>query len=609
MRTPHPPQPSYPPAPGPDPADSDASLAAALREPAAEAEATHAVAALLVRHWEPVRDYAAICTASSENAAAVLATAAFDKVWQTLRRSEPTAALRPQLLVTVRDMAKAWSTDRRVSALLPESRKPVNGREMRTSNVTAPENRILASRSFQAIPADAQCLLWHIEVEAEPISSPAALLGIDTETALAELEQAREKFRSGCLRAHVELATNPECRYYSRLLDVPIRRGGALLPDVQRHVEECRHCRYAAEQLSHFDGRLGVLLAESVLAWGGRRYLDTRPARRRPGSAPAQSASAPQPPRRHSPPGRHRHLPRVTPAGVRAVLARDNSKAVLTGIGVGSAVLLAGLLAASLWPDSSNDAGPAAPGGATASRTAAPGSQAPTASSTFPPSGTPTSPLRTRLRNAAADLCLDLQDRTPKAGTGTKLAACSSAAAQQWSYESDGLLRSVAEPDLCLDSHADDGVIALGQCAGPKTPDGADVRYDLTLQGRLIPRWRSELAVAPASPTAGSEIVVKIRNESAEQVWLIDSATASPTSRTDARAASPPARSATTRPPAGDGLALPLSRPLPSVRPLQPAAGNRGVPPAPPFTADADTPAAYGTRRAESGAGHGAYGT
>ncbi|MER5177470.1 RICIN domain-containing protein [Streptomyces sp. NPDC002896] len=556
------------------------------------------MAVLLVRHWEPVRDYAAICTASSENAAAVLATAAFDKVLQTLRQSEPTAALRPQLLVAVRDIAKAWSTDQHVSALLPEPRKPVNGREMRTSKVTAPENRILAWRSFQAIPADAQCLLWHTEVEAEPISSPAALLGMDTDTALAELEQAREQFRSACLRTHAELATNPECRHYSRLLDVPIRRGGALLPDVQRHVAECRHCRYAAEQLGHFDGRLGVLLAESVLAWGARRYLDTRPTRRRPGAGPARPEPSPVPPRRHSGPGRHRHLPRVTAAGMRSVLARDNSRAVITGIGVGSAVLLAGLLAASLWPDSGNDAGPAFPGGATAT-TAAPGSQAPTASSTLPPSSTgiSTSPLRTRLRNAAAGLCLDIQGRAPKVGTATKLATCSSATAQQWSYESDGLLRSVAEPDLCLDSHAVDGVVALGDCAGPKTPDAADVRYDLTLQGRLIPRWRAELAVAPASPTGGSEVVVKLRDESEGQVWLIDAATASPASRTVAGAASPPVRSAAARPSAGRGsFAPPLCRP--------PTAGNGCALPGPLFPAEAGTQGTYGTWQAEAAGGH-----
>ncbi|MRT44587.1 hydrolase, partial [Xylella fastidiosa subsp. multiplex] len=76
-----------------------------------------------------------------------------------------------------------------------------------------------------------------------------------------------------------------ECRFYNRLLDVPIRRGGALLPDVQQHLMACRYCRHAAEQLSYFEGGLEELLAETVLGWGARRYLDSRP--RRGGSRPS----------------------------------------------------------------------------------------------------------------------------------------------------------------------------------------------------------------------------------------------------------------------------------------------------------------------------------
>ncbi|CAM5338495.1 hypothetical protein SALBM311S_08115 [Streptomyces alboniger] len=116
-------------------------------------------------------------------------------------------------------------------------------------------------------------------MEAEPISVPAALLGVDATTVTTALEQAREEFRTGCVRAHRELAPTRECRFYNRLLDVPIRRGGGLLPDVQRHLAACRYCRHAAEQLSHFDGGLEVLLAETVLGWGARRYLDSRPGR------------------------------------------------------------------------------------------------------------------------------------------------------------------------------------------------------------------------------------------------------------------------------------------------------------------------------------------
>ncbi|MGW1024564.1 ricin-type beta-trefoil lectin domain protein [Streptomyces sp. NPDC002577] len=195
----------------------------------------------------------------------------------------------------------------------------------------------------------------------------------------------------------------------------------------------------------------------------------------------------------------------------------------------------------------------------------------------------------------------DRAHRRPPSAT-PKPAPCSSATTQQWSYESDGLLRSMAESDLCLDSQADDGAVTLGGCAGPKTPDAADVRYDLTVQGRLIPRWRAEPAVAPASPTAGSEIAVRVRDESAEQVWSTDSATTSPASRTVAEATSPPVRSTAARPRAGSDYCTP-----PVCMPRPPRAGSGSALPAPLFPAEAGTQGAYTTWRTEAAGAHGPY--
>jgi uncharacterized membrane protein YgcG len=64
------------------------------------------------------------------------------------------------------------------------------------------------------------------------------------------------------------------------MLDVSFRRGGADLdPDLRRHMDECGHCRYAADQLSQFNGDLAVPLAEAVLGWGARAYVASRQAR------------------------------------------------------------------------------------------------------------------------------------------------------------------------------------------------------------------------------------------------------------------------------------------------------------------------------------------
>lgn len=399
---------------------------------------------------------------------------------------------------------------------------------MRATKSMTPENRKLAERSFQALPGLAQCVLWHTEVEVEHISVPAGLLGMDPDTASAALDQAREQFRQGCVRAHRELAPNKDCRYYNRLLDVPIRRGGTLLPDVQQHLLECRFCRYAAEQLSHFEGgqgSLGVLLAESVLGWGARRYLDSRPGRGQSAGRPSRSGG-----RRQGGGGRHRGrvLPQFSSGGGgrRAAPGPGNSKAMLTGIGVVSGALLATVLITTLWPQ--DDGGdPSASGTPGPGQSATPGPQAPPAGSTSPPPALPTPPVQTRLRNLAADLCLDIKGGKAQSGASLKLEACSSAETQEWSYEEDGLLRSVANSDLCVDSHVDAGVVVLGNCASAGSKRGDDVRYDLTVQGELLPRWQEDLAVAPAAKDEDSDVVVKIRDRSDEQRWRTDGSTSS----------------------------------------------------------------------------------
>ncbi|MET9911628.1 RICIN domain-containing protein [Streptomyces sp. NPDC006476] len=512
MATPHPPRPPYPPAGG-VPGESDENVAARLRG-RSDGETGRSVALLMTRHWQPARDYAAICLASRNEVASMVTSAAFHQVLDRLALGEPALALRPRFLVAVRDTVRVWTTEDRISAVLPELLKPAGGRGMRSAKSMTPENRKLAERSFQTLPGLARCLLWHTEVEAEAITVPAGLLGMDTETASAALEQARENFREGCVHAHRELAPTKDCRFYNRLLDVPIRRGGALLPDVQQHLTECRYCRFAAEQLSHFEGGLGVLLAESVLGWGARRYLESRPGRAGQGTrsrAPRSRGSG-----RHGG-GRPRILPRIVLPGRGTPGALRSSRALLTGLGVASAGLIATVAVVGMW---SHDDGVDPAASTSASEGSTPGAGARSSPGT---AELPTVPRDSRLRNASADLCLAVKGR-PKAGADTELAACSTDASQQWSYGSDGRLRSAAAPDLCLDSHVDAGVVVLGTCGG-----GDDVRYDLTVRGELLPRWDEQLALAATTDDPGADIVVKVRDGSAAQRWLTEPpASASP---------------------------------------------------------------------------------
>jgi hypothetical protein len=485
-----------------------------------KAAGTRAVALLLARHWQATSEYAVICLATAESSASMVASAAFHQV---LAGRATGGALRPQLLVAVREMVKKWAAEEQISALLPELRKPTGARGLRAARPGTSERRKLAERAFGALSGASQCLLWHTEVEAEPISVPAGLLGVDELTATAALDQAREQFRQGCARAHKELAPTAECRHYNRLLDVPIRRGGSLLPDVQRHLMTCRYCRFAAEQLSHFDGGLEVLLAETVLGWGARRYLDSRPGRETPESAAraARDVRAARDARR--PMGRHRPAP-----DGRLAFPRRHPRVALVGVGLTSLALLATVLATKGWTEGDNTPDPhvtwGAPSGSSTrpSPVGAPSSEgsASSASAAGADGGVAGVVQQGVLRSLASGLCLDIPGGRVRSGTAVTMATCSTAGSQQWSYDQDGLLRSLTDPGLCLDADTTARTVALAGCL----VHAGEVHYDLTVRGEFLLRWSQGLAVAPAGAEAGARVVVTDRNGSAAQQWALESA-------------------------------------------------------------------------------------
>ncbi|MFJ4647754.1 ricin-type beta-trefoil lectin domain protein [Streptomyces bobili] len=568
MQSPNPPRPPYPPRPGWTPGNSDRDLAARLGTASGH---RRAVALLLARHWRAAHDYATICLADTGEAAPLVTAAAFHEVFGRLAAGLPGGALRPQLLVAVRDMVRAWAGADKVVAVLPELRKTVGGRGLRAARPVTAERRQLAERAFQNLPAASQCLLWHTEVEAEPLSIPALLLGVDTFTATAGLEQAREQFRAGCVRAHRELAPSGECRFYNRLLDVPLRRGGTLLPDVRDHLARCRHCRHAAEQLSHFDGGLDVLLAETVLGWGARRYLDSRPghptsakaataaATKTKKTATATAATAAVRPTEARPPGAPRRH-RTTSEGLLA-LPGHRSRTVLVGVGLTSLALLATVLVTRDW--SHDNAVPAAGatwgapvGGADATDTGTVPADATSAnpSSAAASAANSAEVAHGRLRATAAGLCLDTDGGRAGAGAVAVLAACSSAASQQWSYQDDGLLRSAAAPALCLTADPGHGTVALADCV----VHSGNVLFDLTVRGELLLRSGGEgLVVAPGAGRSRTEVTITERDGTAGQRWAFDIA-----------------------PDAGRGTGGPYGAPD-EERPAQPPRSDGGTPTAP----------------------------
>ncbi|WP_443056182.1 RNA polymerase sigma factor [Streptomyces sp. IBSBF 3136] len=294
---------------------SDEELSAELKKWTGATPALSPVGELLDRHWEAAFAYARLCT-DGPRAAGMLTTAAFTRLFgESLRQAGPSAAWRPHLLVTVRRIAAEWEGDGRQELLHPALRAAPGSGERAAARLLPPPGRRLLSRAFQRLPQAARAVLWHTEVEAEPLAVPAALLGLDEEETRIELRRAHERLREECLQAHRELAPEAECQKYLRMLDVTYRRGGVDIdPDLQRHLAGCRHCRQTADQLDRFNAGLGLALAEAVLGWGARAYLESRAARTEwsaaePPPAPATRSPPPLPPGRGTPPA----APRPTP--------------------------------------------------------------------------------------------------------------------------------------------------------------------------------------------------------------------------------------------------------------------------------------------------------
>ncbi|WEO93814.1 ricin-type beta-trefoil lectin domain protein [Streptomyces sp. FXJ1.172] len=275
---------------------SDEQLSAELKKWTGVTPALHPVGELLDRHWEAAFAYARLCT-DGPRAAGMLTTAAFTRLFgASLRQAGPTAAWRPPVLVAVRRIAAEWDTDGRQELLHPALRSAATG-ERAAARLLPPPARRLLSRAFQRVPQISRAVLWHTLVEAEPLAVPAALLGLDEEEARVELGRARERLREECLQAHRELAPEAECQRYLRLLDVTFRRGGIEMdPDLRGHLDRCTHCRRTAGQLDAFNTGLGLPLAEAVLGWGARAYVESRARRAEEPAAPAPDPASMTPP-------------------------------------------------------------------------------------------------------------------------------------------------------------------------------------------------------------------------------------------------------------------------------------------------------------------------
>ncbi|MER5428202.1 RICIN domain-containing protein [Streptomyces sp. NPDC002588] len=530
---------------------TDEQLSSELTQWTGESPALYPVGELLDRHWEAAFAYARLCT-DGERAAGMLTTAAFTRLFgATQRQDGPTAAWRPHLLATVRRIATEWDADGPRDLLHPELRSDDGDSDRAAARTLPPANRRLLARAFQRLPQSARCLLWHTEAEAEPLAIPAGLLGLDEEGARVELRRSRERLREEVLQVHREFATDDECHRYHRLLDVTCRRGGVDVdPDLHAHTEACRHCAHTADQLLQFEGLLGMALAEGILGWGAGAYLEMRatadgrertPAPRTergpadvgeafgdelfgatgvPGTAVERAVRESAVDAGAGPAADSRSASRRSDRkAARRVRRRNLAAAVLTVSGMV-------VLPLAVWAAIGSDGGSGGTAGK-AAETPSAGTDTATDTPSWIADEETQGTLHGRLHNVASGLCIGVVGGKVVKNAEAELATCSADAGQQWTYETDGLLRSTADPGLCLDSHLGYAV-QLGACTDSSDAAAKNIRYDFTLQGTLVPRSDQNLALAPAATDGSGALVLKARAEGTAQRWVIDTSQPDP---------------------------------------------------------------------------------
>ncbi|MEU3859645.1 hypothetical protein AB0F03_20095 [Streptomyces sp. NPDC028722] len=249
---------------------------------------------VLAGHWRAVLDYAELCTVTEESAVRLTGTAFMRLLTDNLTNLAD-FPWRPRLLSMVSQICGEWGCDERKYSLHPLLRASLT-EAVPSGNASGSPDRQLLTAAFGQLPDRAQLLLWHQEVEREPLDILATRVEpLSGDHLQAELQRHRAALRAECLQAHQRLATDEQCTRYTHLIDSLVRHPSLLPPpDLQCHLAHCHHCRAAAEQFDHAAYRLPLMLAQAVIGFRAGDYR--RSCRSRlPLAAPRPSHRSPCP--------------------------------------------------------------------------------------------------------------------------------------------------------------------------------------------------------------------------------------------------------------------------------------------------------------------------
>ncbi|WP_315638284.1 MULTISPECIES: sigma-70 family RNA polymerase sigma factor [Microbacterium] len=223
-----------------------------------------------------------------------LVAESFTRIYQAIQAGKgPTAAFKPYLFATMRNLAISWGRARREVPI--EYIEAVEDPNSTDAAADADFDASLVSQAILALPERWQDVLWFGEVEHLSMHEIGKRLDISERAAAVLAFRAREGLRQAWITAHV--AARPpasrECQWTMGKLGAHARQ--RLTPRdtarVHAHLDECADCRAKAEEARHASSRmLSVLFPAGITVGAGAQIWQSLT------SAGLSASAAPLPP-------------------------------------------------------------------------------------------------------------------------------------------------------------------------------------------------------------------------------------------------------------------------------------------------------------------------
>ncbi|MGW7369356.1 ricin-type beta-trefoil lectin domain protein [Streptomyces sp. NPDC054841] len=564
---------------GPDPAGekadyatlSDAELTERIR--AGAPPAYPATQELKRRHMPAVLTYARLC-GRNHGSGYQLAVQAFGLAAQEACRGiEPRGNWRHHLLMLVQRVGLSWAAGGRRDRLEPDFvawtddtadtadiADTAGGADSADAAGIAsgmPGTRRLRSEAssamltgFYRLPEVTRGVLWYAVVDEEPDATVATCLGIRPSMVAELRDKAHNAMRQAYIHAYLERGGDRKCLGFRRIIEAAARpEDRRRSEDLTIHLSECPRCTRLVTELARMADNPRAVIAEGLLRWGGSAYVAR-------GTVPGLSDPVPaRPDRSRSTAGRwgftaFGRAPRsggTPPEGAR----RPSPTVVLVAVAVAGAVVSGALLQSSsedpvtarraeeppvqaAWPTPASpppvlSASPTRKPSKKPSRSASPSTSAP-APEPPAPAPSPSAPPRpvpiapgggyVQVVNARSGLCLDIENGVMENRTDVVTARCNGARTQRWSLDSNGLLRSNADPDYCLDSRGDtDRGAGIWSCASVEGKNGLNLLFAADGSGAIHPMIAPDFALEPVDGSEGSSLGFDPADGESNQRW------------------------------------------------------------------------------------------